>query len=119
MSSGNYARNSPPPEQLRSDDAGIFARRLQREMDSLWLFLIKEGVAPTNTHAERMLRFAVLWRKRSQGTASDKGNRWVERILTLRQTCRLQSRNLFHTLVDALSAHFSGQEPNLDWVGSI
>jgi transposase len=103
----------------RPDDAGIFARRLQREMDSLWLFLIKEGVAPTNNHAERMLRFAVLWRKRSQGTASDKGNRWVERILTLRQTCRLQSRNLFHTLVDALSAHFNGQEPNLDWVGSI
>jgi transposase len=103
----------------RPDDAGIFARRLQREMDSLWLFLIKEGVAPTNNHAERMLRFAVLWRKRSQGTASDKGNRWVERILSLRQTCRLQSRNLFHTLVDALSAHFNGQEPNLDWVGPI
>jgi len=102
----------------RPDDAGIFARRLQREMDSLWLFLIKEGVAPTNNHAERMLRFAVLWRKRSQGTASNKGNRWVERILTLRQTCRLQSRNLFHTLVEALSAYFNGQQPNLNWLAS-
>jgi transposase len=98
------------------DEAGTFARRLQREMDSLWLFLIREGVAPTNNHAERMLRFAVLWRKRSQGTASDKGNRWVERVLSLRQTCRLQSRNLFVVLVDALQAHFNGQAPKLDWV---
>ena len=103
----------------RPDEAGTFARRLHREMDSLWLFLIREGVAPTNNHAERMLRFAVLWRKRSQGTASDTGNRWVERILSLRQTCRLRSRNLFAVLVDALQAHFIGQVPNLAWVAPI
>lgn len=103
----------------RPDAAGRLARNLQREMDSLWLFLIREGVAPTNNHAERMLRFAVLWRKRSQGTASDKGNRWVERILSVRQTCRLRSRNVFAVLVDALQAYFHGQAPNLDWVAQI
>jgi len=100
----------------RKDAAGNFARRLQKELDSLWLFLVKEGVAPTNNHAERMLRFAVLWRKRSQGTASEKGNRWVERILSLRQTCRLQSRNLFFTLVDALEAYFQNHNPDLAWI---
>ena len=100
----------------RKDAAGKFARRLQDEIDSLWLFLVKEGVAPTNNHAERLLRFGVLWRKRSQGTASEKGNRWVERILSLRQTCRLQSRNLFPTLVDALKAHFAGHDPDLAWI---
>jgi len=99
-----------------NDAAGKFARRLEKELDSLWLFLVTEGVAPTNNHAERMLRFAVLWRKRSQGTASEKGNRWVERILSLRQTCRLRSRNLFHTLVDAINAHFGGHRPDLAWI---
>jgi len=64
----------------RSDDAGRFARRLLREMDSLWVFWVHQGVEPTNNRGERALRFGVQWRKRSVGTASDKGNRWVERI---------------------------------------
>jgi hypothetical protein len=44
--------------------------RPEFEMDLLWLFLQESGVAPTNNHAERMLRFALLWRKRSFGTVS-------------------------------------------------
>ncbi|VBB48492.1 conserved hypothetical protein [uncultured Desulfatiglans sp.] len=71
---------------------------------------------PTNNHAERMLRFAVLWRKSSQGTSSEKGNRWVERILSLKQTCRLQKKTTFPVLVDALHAYFRGQEPDLAWI---
>ena len=70
----------------RSDAAGRFARRLLREMDSLWVFLVQHGVEPTNNRAERALRFGVQWRKRSLGTASTKGNRWVERILSLKET---------------------------------
>ena len=72
----------------RPDDAGRFARRLLREMDSLSVCLGHSGVDATNNRAERALRFSVLWRKRSLGTASDKGNRWVERILSLKETCR-------------------------------
>jgi len=100
----------------REDAAGVFARRLKREIDSLWVFLVQEGVAPTNNHAEQMLRYAVLWRKRSQGTAAEKGDRWVERILSLRQTCRLHSKSTFHVLVDAIGSHFKGQEPDLSWI---
>jgi transposase len=100
----------------RKDEAGRFARRLLREIDSLWLFLAIEGVAPTNNHAERILRFAVLWRKRSQGTRSEKGDRWVERILSLRQTCRLKSKRLYPVVVDALRAHFHQQQPDLAWI---
>ncbi len=66
-----------------NSDAGKLARLLLREMDSLWVFLEEEGVEPTNNRAERALRFGVLWRKRSNDTQSDKGNRWVERILSL------------------------------------
>ena len=92
----------------RKDASGRLARHLERELACLWLLLEKEGVAPTNNHAERILRFGVLWRKRSQGTAGEKGNRWVERILSVRQTCRLQSRPLFPILVDPLQHHFNG-----------
>ena len=79
----------------RADEAGRFARRLLREMDSLWVFLAQHGVEPTNNRAERALRFGVLWRKRSLGTASAKGNRWVERILSLKETCRLHARSTY------------------------
>jgi len=98
------------------DEAGRFARRLHKEIDCLWVFLMTEGVSPTNNHAERMLRFAVMWRKRSQGVASEKGCRWVERILTLRQTCLLQSRKLFPVLVDAVGSYFKDQTPDLAWI---
>lgn len=101
----------------RADDAGRFARRLLREVDSLWVFLAQHGVEPTNNRAERALRFGVLWRKRSQGTASDKGNRWVERILSLKETCRLQARSTYTVLVEAVSSLFAGRQPDLAWIG--
>lgn len=62
------------------DDAGRLSREILREIDTLWVFLDEAGVEPTNNRAERALRFAVLWRKRSNGTQSEKGNRWVERL---------------------------------------
>jgi len=98
------------------DDAGRFARRLLREMDSLWVFLVHCGVDATNNRAERALRCGVLWRKRSLGTASVKGNRWVERILSLRETCRLRTRSTYTVLVDALTSFFQGQQPDLSWL---
>jgi transposase len=97
----------------RQDDAGKFVRRLLREMDSLWVFLAHHGVEPTNNRAERALRFGVLWRKRSQGTASGKGHRWVERILSLKETCRLQARSPYTMLVEAITGFFHGQQPDL------
>jgi transposase len=59
-------------------------------MGALWTFVVEEGVEPTNNRAERALRFAVLWRKLLQGTYNEKGDRGVERILSVRETCRLQ-----------------------------
>ena len=97
-------------------EAGTFARSIEKHMDSLFTFLLEEGVEPTNNFAERIIRFAVLWRKRSQGTNSDKGCRWVERILSLRQTCRLQGRSTFATLVDAFNCYFKEQKPDLAWI---
>ena len=64
----------------------------------------------------RALRGGVLWRKRSLGTASEKGNRWVERILSLKETCRLHARATYAVLVDAISSLFHGEQPNLSWI---
>src|SRR5262245_39498516 len=64
----------------------------------------------------RALRFGVLWRKRSLGTASEKGNRWVERILSLKETCRLRSVPTYHVLVEAVARFFTGQQPHLAWL---
>jgi transposase len=102
----------------RPDDAGRFTRRLLREMDSLWVFLAQHGVEPTNNRAERALRCGVLWRKRSLGTASSKGNRWVERILSLKETCRLHARATYAVLVDAVSSFFHDQPPDLSWINA-
>jgi len=102
----------------RPDAAGRFVRRLLREVDSLWVFLVQHGVEPTNNRAERALRFGVLWRKRSLGTASDKGNRWVERILSLRETCRLQAQSTYTVLVEAMTSWFHGQHPGLSWINA-
>jgi transposase len=102
----------------RPDEAGRLVRRLLREVDSLWVFLVQHGVEPTNNRAERALRFGVLWRKRSLGTASDKGNRWVERILSLKETCRLHARATYAVLVDAVTSFFHGQHPDLSWINA-
>ena len=85
-------------------------------MASLWVFLREHGVEPTNNRAERALRFAVLWRKCSSGTESDKGNRWVERSLSLRQTCRQMGQSTFRVLVDAVTSFFQGSQPDLSWL---
>ena len=98
------------------DSAGQLARSLLSEMDSLWVFLEENGVEPTNNRAERALRFGVIWRKRSNGTQSEKGNRWVERILSIKQTCRIKAQPVFPILVDAISAYFKEQQPNLRWL---
>ena len=100
----------------QDDEAGQLVRHLRRELDHLWLFLEEQGVAPTNNHAERTLRFAVLWRKRSFGTRVDKGDRFVERILSLRQTCRLRGKRVYPVLVDAMSAFLQGTGPDLAWI---
>jgi transposase len=76
---------------------------------ALWTFVTTAGVEPTNNHMERLLRRAVLWRKRSFGSWSQAGCRFVERILTVVQTRRLQTKNVLDYLHDALRTHRCGQ----------
>ena len=73
---------------------------------------------PTNNLAERLLRFLVIRRRVSGGTQSEKGNRWIERIATLRETCRLRGKRSYPLLVDAVRARFDGRTPDLSWIFS-
>lgn len=102
--------------RLRKDEAGTLARTLERELGALWTFVVEAGVEPTNNRAERALRFAVLWRRMMQGTYNEKGDRWVERILSVRETCRLRSVPTFPVLVDAVTCYFNGQHPDVSWI---
>jgi transposase len=70
---------------------------------SLWTFATRGGVEPTNNAAERAVRHAVCWRKTSYGTDSDRGSRFVERILTVVATCRQQGRGVLDFLTQALN----------------
>ena len=84
-------------------------QELWNHRDWLWTFLEHEGVDPTNNAAERSLRHAVIWRKLSFGTQSAKGSRFVETLLTVIETCRQQSRNVFQFLTTAVKALFANQ----------
>jgi hypothetical protein len=71
---------------------------------SLWTFVREEGVEPTNNNAERPLRRAVLWRRKSFGTQSESGSRFVERILTAVTTLRQQQRDVLEYLTAVCKA---------------
>jgi transposase len=79
-------------------------RDLLAHEPKLWAFVWHEGVEPTNNAAERALRHAVLWRKGSGGTDSSRGSRFVERVLSVRETCRQQSRGVLDFLVQCCEA---------------
>jgi transposase len=75
---------------------------------ALWTFTKVEGAEPTNNQAERVLRSAVLWRKNAFGCHSAAGCRFVERMLTVVQTLRLQRCQVLDYLYQALLAHRAG-----------
>jgi len=77
----------------------------------LWTFLQVAGIEPTNNTAERALRPAVIYRKLSFGTQSDSGSRYLERILTVSETSRLQNRNASEYLVESMQFRFAGGVP--------
>jgi len=85
-----------------------FAKNLLKLWPALFTFATLPGVEPTNNAAERGLRGAVIYRKLSLGSQSERGERTIERLLSVSQTCRLQRRSLFAYLADALTARTRG-----------
>jgi len=86
-----------------------FCKELVEHKDNLWTFVDDDRIEPTNNAAEQALRHAVIWRKLSFGTQSTSGSRFVERILTVIETCRRQRRNTFAWLTEAVRTHQNRQ----------
>ena len=86
-----------------------FARALLKIWPALWTFAKHRGVQPTNNHAERCLRGAVIYRKLSLGSQSEHGEQRIARLLSAHTTCRLQHRSLHAYLIDVLTANAAGQ----------
>jgi len=112
-------QNRMPPlmrrvEELLEEGASVKCklsgkcRRIINHREHLWTFVRDRSVEPTNNIAERIVRQAVLWRKSSFGTQSERGGRYVERILTVCATCRLQGRSVIEYLRDACRCHLDG-----------
>jgi transposase len=90
-------------ERLSGSCADILAHR-----EALWTFVEHDGVGPTNNHAELELRDFVLWRKRSFGSQSERGERFAERLMTAVRTARKQGKDVLDFLVRTVTAHVRG-----------
>jgi transposase len=98
--------------------SGNMAKRFEDHGESYFRFITTPGVEPTNNLAEQALRFVVIDRQITQGTRSEAGNRWCERIWTVIATCAQQGRSVFAYLEAAVAAWFDGSEaPSLQLGG--
>ncbi len=97
------ARKSPRTKYHRQ-----FAKNLLNRWPALWSFTHTDGVEPTNNHAERGLRGAVIYRKLSLGNQSEQGERTIERLLSASVTCRLRKQSLYDYLTKVITAHARG-----------
>lgn len=90
-------------DRLSGSCANILEHRL-----ALWTFVDHDGVEPTNNHAERELRAFVLWRRKSFGAQSDRGNLFAERLMTVAHTARKQGKDVLDFLTGCCEAHAAG-----------
>lgn len=83
-------------------------REILKHKKYLWTFARDRRMEPTNNFAERIVRQGVLWRKSSFGTQSERGARYVERVLTVCATCHLQGRSVIKYLRNVCHCHLNG-----------
>ena len=98
------------------EKAGGLVLRLYKALDVLTLFLRNDLASKTNNFAEGLVRTAVCTRKISIGSAAEKGERWIERSLSLRKTCALNGKSFFNVMVDAIASKTRNGRPNLYWI---
>jgi transposase len=99
-----YSGKAPRYKRTRG-----LAHNLLKVWPALWTFTKHEGVTPTNNHAERGLRGAVIYRKLSLGSQSEDGETRIGRLLSAHTTCRLQDRSFHGYLTQLLTATARGE----------
>jgi transposase len=91
----------------RCPQAQNLARRFRLHGEAYFRFITTPGIEPTNNLAEQAIRFVVIDRRITQGTRSQRGQRWCERIWTAIATCTQQGRSVFEYLRETLHALFN------------
>lgn len=94
------------PESRQSQN---LANRFRTHGEAYFRFITTPGIEPTNNLAEQAIRFVVIDRYITQGTRSENGRLWSERIWTVLATCASQGRNAFDFICQSIQAHFSDQ----------
>jgi transposase len=89
-------------------------RKILKQKLALWTFIDVEGLEPTNNIAERTIRAYVLWRKMSFGSQSERGNRFIERMMTVRASCKQQERTISDFIKRSIRSYYgAGETPSL------
>ena len=89
--------------------AANMAQRFRKHGAAFFTFITTPDVEPTNNSAEQAIRFVVIDRHITQGTRSETGRRWSERIWTTIATCAGQGRSVFGYLKASVENWFNGQ----------
>src|SRR5262249_1006989 len=95
--------------------AARLAKRLARYGESYFRFVTTPGIEPTNNVAEQAIRFVVIDRHITQGTRSETGQRWSERIWTVLATCTQTGRSVGAFLQAAVEAAWHGEAAPRCW----
>lgn len=90
----------------QTTEAQNLEQRFWKHGESYVRFLTTPGIEPTNNLAEQAIRFVVIDRHVTQGSRSESGQRWLERIWTAIATCTQQGRSVFEFLHQSILAHF-------------
>lgn len=89
------------------------ANRLKKHEKELTLFLWEAGVEPTNNAAERAIRPAVVMRKITGGSRSERGAKATAVVMSVVKTAKQQNRPLFETIKTLLMNSWAGKNPGL------
>ena len=84
------------------------AKRFRKHGEAFFTFITTPELEPTNNRAEQAIRFVVIDRHITQGTRSETGRRWSERIWTTIATCAGQGRSVLGYLKECVGNWFEG-----------
>jgi transposase len=85
------------------------AERFRSHGAAYFTFITTAGLEPTNNLAEQAIRFVVIDRHITQGTRSESGRHWSERIWTVIATCVQQGKSVYGFLCQAIAAWFENK----------
>ena len=99
-----------PPDY---SDAHTLAKRFRGIIGerNYFLFLDVPGVEPTNNRTEQAIRYVVIDRRVTQGTRSDAGMRFCERVWTVIATCVRQEKSVYQFFRQTLKATLNPDLP--------